>query len=105
MSPEAFFGEATAEWRAAINALHAFAQSTRCPAGGNVFDWIASRTDAFTEVNREEAQREAVGPFRRICARRNHASPGPGMPTTSGSHVPAGLDLTTPGLNRFECEP
>jgi hypothetical protein len=45
--------EALQHWHAAINAIHEFAQATRCPAGGDVIKWFDQKTEAVGIACRE----------------------------------------------------
>lgn len=59
---EALGGEAAAKlWNEAVNAIHAYAQASGCPAGGNVFDWIANAADAYQQTM-SAAIRESMEP-------------------------------------------
>lgn len=55
LMPEQYFGQAGTEWRAAIEALHKFAQLTGAPGGDDVVDWFAVKTDQFIAANRERS--------------------------------------------------
>lgn len=48
VTPETVFGVSAGRcWRIAVEATHAFAQATGCPAGDNVFDWFGVKSDEY----------------------------------------------------------
>lgn len=65
LTPETFWGpEAGKAWRDALNALHRFAQSTRCLPGADVIEWFGGEHDAYCEAHRRAflAGREGSSP-------------------------------------------
>lgn len=56
------FGPAADAWGAAINALHAFAQATKCPPGGDVISWFDGETSAFQRAVQERFEQRPPTP-------------------------------------------
>jgi hypothetical protein len=45
--------EAKQAWGLAINALHAYAQASGCPPGGDVVAWFSKKTRAIIDAERQ----------------------------------------------------